>query len=322
MSRTEDLLDKAVLLGLLVDQYSEQYYDESLFLYRSMVRRISRILRPEYGRTPSLSEKRRIISELTEEVDNYQDSLRELARDQIVQSADAVYDRQSQMVLEVDDTINLRDRPDLSRGMFSKFHAIEDGRVVQLDAMYATHIDLLRKNLQDVVNRLGAIAEERSVAEGYFTSTVEKNQRNLNAVSLTSIALAASLAKQAFYSRNKQAFDGYQWVSILDSRTTAYCQARHLKVWYYNDPENSTLPAEEHPPGHFRCRSQTTPLFKGDSPVDSPTFEEWFERQPPNTKREILGPRRYQLYQQGDIDISDVNTVRGERRTLQELRAQ
>lgn len=321
MSRTEELLDKAVLLGLLIDQYSEQYYDESLALYQFMVQRVARILGPEYGRTPSISEKRRIIAELTKEVDSYRDSLRELAEDQIVQSAEAVYDRQAQTVIEIDADTPLAERPDLRRGMFTKFHPVEDGRVIQLDAMYATHIDLLRRNLQDVVNRLGAIAEEKSVAEGYFLSTVDKNQKNLNAVSLTSIALAASLAKQAFYNRNKRAFSGYQWVSVLDSRTTAYCQARHLKVWYYDDPERSTLAAEEHPPGHFRCRSQTTPIFRGEEPVDSPTFEEWFERQSDVTKLEILGPRRYDLYRRSVITITDVNTVRGQRRTLQQLRS-
>jgi SPP1 gp7 family putative phage head morphogenesis protein len=320
MSRTEDLLDKAVLLGLLVDQYSEQYYDESLALYNLMVRRVSRILRSEYGRDISVSERRRIIRELDEEVDSYRDSLRELARDQLTESSNVVYDRQQELVVEVDPDLNLNDKPDVTRGLFSKYHAIEDGRIVQLDAMYTAHIRLLREQLQDVVTRLSTIVEDEPVAEGHFISVVDRNQNNLNAVSLTSVALAASLAKQAFYSRNKKLFRGYQWVSVLDSRTTAYCQERHMKVWYYDDPENSTLPAEEHPPGHFRCRSQTTPIFKGDEPLDSPTFEEWFERQDEATKRQVLGARRYELYRSGDLDITDVNNARGERRTLQQLR--
>lgn len=321
MSRTEDLLDKAVLLGLLADQYSEQFYTEALILYRLMVRRVGRILRPEYGRSLTMAEKRVIITDLDEEIDRYRDSLRSLAQDQLREASDAVYDAQQTFTAEVDSDLAFSDRPNLSRGLFSRYHPIEDGRVIQLDAMYVTHIDVLRRSLQDVVNRLGTIVEERSVAEGYFLSATERNQHNLNSVSLTSVALAASLAKQAFYTRNQRLFSGYQWVSILDSRTSAYCQERHLKVWYYDDPERSTLASEEHPPGHFRCRSQTTPIFRNDVPVQSPTFVEWFERQSDATKRDILGKHRYDMYRSGMITIDDVNTVRGNRRTLAELRA-
>ena len=320
MSRTDELLDKAVLLGLLVDQYSEQYFDEALAAYRLMVRRVARILRPEFGSTPTLSRRKQLMSELNEEIALYEENLRSYAEDQLVETGEAVYDRQQNLVSEVDDSAEFRDPPNLQRGLFTKYHATENGRVIQLDAMYASHIDLLRRQLNDVVNRLGTIVEEESVAEGYLTSTVEKNQKVLNAVSLTSVALVASLAKQAFYNRNKRLFQGYQWVSVLDSRTTAYCQERHMKVWYYDDPENSTLASEEHPPGHFRCRSQTVPIFKGDAAVNSPTFAEWFERQTSATKLEVLGPRRYELYRKGVIDISDVNTVRGQRRTIQQLR--
>lgn len=320
MSKTSELLDKAVLLALLQDQFAEQYYDEALYHFRKLTRRIGRILSPEYGAVLSLARRRELVAEIQEEVDEYEERLRLLAHSQLTEAATEFYNEEKKIVEDVDPGNTYADPPDLSRSMFTQYHAMNRGEVLQLEAMYRTHIRLIQDSYKDIVNRLSAIVEDTPVARGYFTAATNRNQNFLNSISITAVMFAASIARRAFFDRNKRRFRGYQWVSVLDSRTTDYCQSRHLLTWYYNEPELSTLAAEEHPPGHFRCRSITVPIFIGDEAVESPSFEEWFERQPTETKREILGPTRYRLYADGQISISDVNDGLGRRRTLEELR--
>lgn len=319
-TKTEELLEKSIGVYLAVDQYANQYYDDALRLYQKMVKRVARILKPEYGAKLTLRQKAEIKSEIADEIYDYKLALRALSQEELTKAVDVFYSQEEQLLHSVDDSLQFVDKPALTRGLFSSYHAIEKGKTIQIDAMYNSHIDLLTKDVEEVVNRLGTIVESKSVAQGYFVSATNKNQNILNSVSLTSILLASSLMRRLFYNRNKRLFDGYQWVSILDNKTTDYCQFRHLKVWYYDDEKASTLPSEEHPPGHFRCRSRTIPILKGESPIQSPTFEEWFERQDANLQREILGAQRYQMYTEGTLDITDLNNVQGNRRTLEELR--
>jgi hypothetical protein len=320
-TKTEELLDKSIALYIAVDQYADNYYDEVVALYRRTIKRISRILKPEYGTKLSVKQKSAIKTEIADELVDYRKVLENKAQKEIRDAVDVFYEQEEKLLGEVVSDISLAERPDLARGLFSVYHAIDKGKVIQLDAMYASHISLLTADVEDAVNRLGAVVEDKDVAQGYFTAATNRNQNILNAVAVTSILLASSRMRQLFYSRNKRLFDGYQWVSILDNKTTDYCQFRHLKVWYYNDRKASTLPAEEHPPGHFRCRSRTVPILKGESPVQSPTFEEWFENQDTALQKQVLGPSRYEMYLSGTLDIGDLNNIRGERRTLDELRA-
>jgi hypothetical protein len=320
MSKTDELLDKAILIALLQDQFSDNYYDKALILLQKLTRRVSRILSPEYGRNLSLREKRAIKNEITEEVQQYSEQLRLLAEEQLAEAAEVFYEQEKKIIEDTLAGTETKDPPDLRRGLFSTYHPIDKGKVVQLDLMYRTHTELVLQSFLGVLDRLSTVVEDRPVARGYFTSAANQNQNILNAIAITSIMLVASFARQSYYRRNKSLFDGYQWISVLDERTTDYCQHRHLQVWFYNQPERSTLAMEEHPPGHFRCRSITVPIFRGEDPVESPTFEEWFENQPSDVQREVLGPHRYDMYSSGAISISDINDARGRRRTLRELK--
>jgi SPP1 gp7 family putative phage head morphogenesis protein len=91
--------------------------------------------------------------------------------------------------------------------------------------------------------------------------------------------------------QNKDIFPKYQWISILDSRTTPICQARHAKVF-----STGKGPV---PPAHPSCRSTIIGLLKEDDGKDIPEYKDWLERQEPDMQRRVLGPSRYKLFQQG-----------------------
>lgn len=69
-------------------------------------------------------------------------------------------------------------------------------------------------------------------------------------------------------------FDNYQWVSVLDERTSEICISRNGRIYSY-----ATGPR---PPAHPNCRSTIVPI--ADDPTDMPTFKEWFLDQAEDVK--------------------------------------
>jgi len=319
MTKTEELLEKTIALDVLRDQVSEDFYQTLLVAYQRLIRRVSRILSPEFGVELTLSERRIIKKEVAEEIKLYREELTYLAESNLEEFVGTFYGTEKSIANEVKEE-DYKDKAGLFTGFLTKYHAIERGKVVQIEALLKAHIALLTSDLEQLINRTGVVVEDEPVVKTYFSQAALKNQNNLNSIALTAVAMAAAHARQMFLKANKKYFRGYQWVSILDGKTSDYCQFRHLKVWYWDDPEKSTLPAEEYPPGHYRCRSGTASIFKGEEAVQTPTYAEWLERQPEELQKEILGVRRFALYKAGKLDLADLHTVSGQRRTISDLK--
>lgn len=131
-------------------------------------------------------------------------------------------------------------------------------------------------------------------------------------------------------------FDGYEWVSVLDSRTSIICASRDGKVYpLTDDPIKSPKP-----PAHFSCRSTITPKVKagyedrvkkreprtadgakGKTKVrQTTTYESWLRRQPASFQNEVLGVTRGKLFRRGGLSISKFVDQSGKTLTLDELR--
>jgi hypothetical protein len=65
--------------------------------------------------------------------------------------------------------------------------------------------------------------------------------------------------------------DRYQWVSVMDGRTTEICRSRNLRVYEYG---RGPLP-----PAHIRCRSHIAPYLSSD-PMEDIGFYQWAMTQP------------------------------------------
>lgn len=92
----------------------------------------------------------------------------------------------------------------------------------------------------------------------------------------TIIQHVASLAQNAMSS----AFaTHYQWISVLDAKTTQICRSRDQQVFAYaNGPM---------PPAHMNCRSRTVP-FTVSPPEHVPhTFADWLRGQPADVRQQI-----------------------------------
>ena len=131
-------------------------------------------------------------------------------------------------------------------------------------------------------------------------------------------------------------FDGYEWVAVLDSRTSIICAGRDGKIYpLTDDPEKSPKP-----PAHFNCRSTITPVVKagfedrakkpkprtaegakGTTKVrQTTTYQSWLARQPASFQDEVLGVTRGRLFRRGGLNLSKFVDQSGKTLTLDELR--
>lgn len=111
---------------------------------------------------------------------------------------------------------------------------------------------------------------------------------------------------------NPHLFERYQWISVLDNRTSAICRSLAGRTYQHG---NGPLP-----PQHVNCRSTIYSLVRGVAPSDDLGFKDWLKRQSAADQRDVLGPARYKLWKQGGIDV-DRFVQDGRQLTLDQLKA-
>ena len=152
----------------------------------------------------------------------------------------------------------------------------------------------------------------------------------------TLVTHASVQARDIVLRNNESLFEGYEWVSVLDSRTSIICASRDGKVYpFSDDPEKSPKP-----PAHFSCRSTITPRVRAGMedrvakrkgrPAEgakgttmtraTTTYESWLKRQPAWFQDDVLGVTRGKLFRRGDLSIGRFVDDRGKTLTLDELR--
>lgn len=92
----------------------------------------------------------------------------------------------------------------------------------------------------------------------------------------------------------------YKRLATHDSRVCAACLMA----------EGTVSELDEVMPTHPNCRCTMVPIVRG---LPSPQWKagaEWFEEQPHETQRGILGKERYYRWQNGDFELSELVTVK------------
>jgi hypothetical protein len=159
-------------------------------------------------------------------------------------------------------------------------------------------------------------------AGGLEPGQMQRLRNSLAANTHTMISSLAETARDSVYRENERLFDGYKYLSTLDTRACAKCFVLDGRIFRRLE-DGPKLPQ------HLLCRCLYIPFIKGfedisgeraamDGPVSNKlTYKDWFERQSDNVKREILGAGRYKLYQEG-MEINSF-VVSGHKLTLKEL---
>lgn len=129
-------------------------------------------------------------------------------------------------------------------------------------------------------------------------------------IARTEILDAHRAAAKAADNRATEVVKGWTWVATLDARTCPSCLGMH----------GSEFPPEESGPiDHQRGRCDRAPLTKSwkelgfdieEPPSILPDAQEWYNGLTPDTQRNIMGPSRYEMLQNGSISFSDLSTRR------------
>jgi SPP1 gp7 family putative phage head morphogenesis protein len=156
----------------------------------------------------------------------------------------------------------------------------------------------------------------------YVGGALQTSHRDAEAIVRTAVTHVANVAHFETYSANGDLTEEYDYVAVLDSRTTLQCIGADAGSPYRYDDRSAPRP-----PLHIRCRSTIVPRIAwaklGIEPpagLERRDYEAWLREQPEERQNEILGPRRAEMFRRGELDLrelvrSDFTIV-----TLDELR--
>ncbi len=204
-----------------------------------------------------------------------------------------------------------------------------------------------KKRLEALIRK--GIAENHTIDEialdlrkGNIHNITRSQSKGLVVTAVTSVT---SQTDHEVYKANSQAIRGWQYVSVLDSRTTPICIHRDGKI--YDMSETSYLP-----PAHFHCRSTTVPVFKswddisklegvaqirrrnienlskdqisyydGQTPLRE-SYNSWLLRQPKDVQLKHLGDyQKVELLNSGQLTLDRFTNPEGNSVGIKELRA-
>jgi SPP1 gp7 family putative phage head morphogenesis protein len=131
--------------------------------------------------------------------------------------------------------------------------------------------------------------------------TTDELDRAARAVTNT---VLAHLAAQVSDDVAGSIFGFYQWVSMLDNRTTPICIDRNGNVYVFGKGPQ--------PPAHVNCRSTTVPVANAEGIITPATFKLWAELQPSEFVKDALDGRLTAAYE-GTSALSLADYVAKER---------
>jgi len=206
--------------------------------------------------------------------------------------------------------------------------------------------NLERKRIEAVIRR--GIAEnftvDRIADEVRKASAFKITKFHSKALVVTAITHVKSSIDHEIFKANKKAIVGWQYVAVLDSRTTPLCAHRDGTIY----PPEDTVHL---PPAHYYCRSTTIPVFKswedlsklenvaqvrkrnlagltkkqiafydGQTPMHE-SYNEWLMRQPREVQLKHLGDyQKLDLFRKGQIHLNKFTNEKGKSIGITDLR--
>lgn len=179
----------------------------------------------------------------------------------------------------------------------STLRQLGDGMYEQWDMAVRTGY-LTGETAREINRRvLGSVKDQ-------LPGTMKKIRNSFDANTKTMLSHYAEHARDAVYEANSDIIIGYRRLETLDGRTCLECGLADGNTY-------KTLKEAPPLPAHHRCRGIYLPILRGidnydgeratkDGPVSAKTdWKEWFDKQPADLQKDILGPARYELYKKG-----------------------
>lgn len=199
-----------------------------------------------------------------------------------------------------------------------------------------------------------AKGKEKKVPE-FVGGVMQASTRQAEALVITATQAVANSARLEMYKENSDVIQGVEALVTLDNRTSDICKARSGMRWKLDGtpiaPTTAAFPGP--PPWHYRCRSTFIPVLKSwadlagpnsklskaqinkieakmpaamqssmDGPVSADlTYEKWLKTKPVEFQKEVLGPGKWKLWNDGKIGFTDLIDQSGNPLSLNQLAA-
>lgn len=112
--------------------------------------------------------------------------------------------------------------------------------------------------------------------------------------------------------------------SVLDSRTSSICLARHGLRFTADthEPIGHSIPYLGGVPYHPSCRSSMQPGVRDGGPIPQASVTQWLQRRDTAFQDEVLGPTRAKMWRAGRLTPRQlIEAATGKPLTLEELGA-
>lgn len=204
-----------------------------------------------------------------------------------------------------------------------------------------------RKRIEQVIRKgLSEGKTNKEIALDVRKGNLHNITRNQSqALVTTAITSVKAQSDREVYKTNEKALAGWQYVAVLDARTTPLCAHRDGQIYDIGDTKHL-------PPAHWYCRSTTVPVFKswediskiensaqvrrdnlakiskaqiayydGQTPLKE-SYNDWLARQPQDVQLRHLGDyQKVQLFQSGRLTVDGFTNPAGNTIGIKELRS-
>lgn len=189
--------------------------------------------------------------------------------------------------------------------------AIVERTTQQIHSDFLPLTGFMEKRMKQALVRGIAVGDNPRTTAARILRDTERNfngglSRALN-ISRTETLDAHRAAGKATEKANRDVLAEWEWHANLDRRTCPSCLSKH----------GQRFPLEENgPEDHQQGRCARVPVTKTwrelgfdiDEPASvTPDSRQWFDTLTPETQREIMGPARLKLLQDGDITWADLS---------------
>lgn len=147
------------------------------------------------------------------------------------------------------------------------------------------------------------------------------SERNAMTIVRTAVAHVSNVAREQVYDSNSDIVGSYEWLSTLDSKTSAVCRSL--------DKQRFKVGKGPLPPAHPNCRSTTIPVIEDDfldfldegsvraargadggTQVDASTsYYEFLKSQPAWFQDEALGPVRGAIFRNSGVTPDEFRSI-------------
>lgn len=183
----------------------------------------------------------------------------------------------------------------------------------------------------------------RGTRAGGFTDGIMQGvRRNAETLVRTSVINLNNDATLATYQANGDIISGVAWLATLDTRTTHICAALDGLAWDLNYEPIGHTQQFPGPTAHWGCRSTQTPIIRGvddlpprkrkgipegtrasmDGQVpEAINFDKWLRKQGKSRIVDILGPKRYAIWKEHNLSMTDLVDQYNNPLTIDQLEA-